>query len=210
MIRTFSFHISRRFLGGLSLFALLGLGGCINLDPVVDPTRTFLLYAPGVDVEAFGDRSDKPSIYIDKVDIPPYLDDKRLVIRLSDQQVEYEEFIRWAEPLDQGIGRAIALNLVNLPGVEEVSFYPWKGVRSMDLVFQLKVFKFELQADGEVDFNGVLRIRRSGDSSEGLLQYPFEIRKPVEDDRPETIIQAMSDAIRDLTQSLAEQYGQNR
>lgn len=191
------------------LLILLGLAGCINLDPSVDPTRTFLLHAPGVDIDGWTADGQALSIYVERVEIPPYLDDRRLVLRLSDEQVDYQEFVRWAEPLDQGIARALALNLLDLPGVDEVGYYPWQGPREADLKLRMKVFKFEKHRNQAVEFNGMIEIQSSAESGSAvLLKFPFEVRQDIAGNDPEAIIRAMSQAIRELTRRMAQAYRQ--
>lgn len=76
-------------------------------------------------------------VVLKSVLIPDYLDQKKIVMRVAPYQLEHLEFDRWAEPLDQAIGSAIASTISRLsPGVRVVS-YPWTA--SGEDVLNLKI-----------------------------------------------------------------------
>lgn len=198
----------RRLLPAPALAGLVLLAGCINLEPVVDPTETFLLNAPGINVADWETTRSTISLYVDRVEIPPYLDDRRLVVRASSSKVEYDEFARWAEPLDQGVARAVALNLLSLPGVDDVGYYPWKQDDPRAILLRLKIFRFERDPAGTIQLNGLASVGRSGDDAPPEPKVPFQISLPVDGDSPAAIVEGMSRSLNRLSVALAEAYRQ--
>ncbi|MEF8816654.1 MAG: PqiC family protein [Salinibacter sp.] len=72
-----------------------------------------------------------------------YLDETRIVTRRGPNTIEFSEFHRWGEDLDQGIGRTVARALEARPGVQSVETVPWPRGATFDHLLQLQVFRFE-------------------------------------------------------------------
>ena len=72
-----------------------------------------------------------------------YLDETRIVTRHDANTIEFSEFHRWGEDLDQGIGRTVARALEAGPGVQSVETVPWPRDTTFDYLLQLQVFRFE-------------------------------------------------------------------
>lgn len=72
-----------------------------------------------------------------------YLDETRMVIRHGPNTIEFSEFHRWGEDLDQGIGRTVARALETHASIESVEVVPWPRVATFDYVLQLHVLRFE-------------------------------------------------------------------
>jgi uncharacterized lipoprotein YmbA len=185
---------------------LLVFPGCINLDPVEDPTQTYILHPEDLSPVALSSDNESVSLYIERVEIPPYLDDRRLVTRLSPNKLQYHEFHRWAEPIAEGIGRVIAENLDSMQVVSDVSYYPWRQFGSSDHRIRLKIFHFEKSEGAQVSFSGIAEVYAPGDKLELLSKHNFNVRVPVQSDDMESIIAAMSAALADFSENLAEGY----
>lgn len=72
-----------------------------------------------------------------------YLDSRRMVTRRGPTRIQFAEFHRWGEDLNQSIGRTVALALGDQPGIQSAELVPWpKGV-TFDYLVQLHVLSFE-------------------------------------------------------------------
>lgn len=90
------------------LLLCLSASGCSVLQPHADPTRFYMLttrQAPPVTVDR-GQRK-RWKIGLRPIDVPAYLRSNAMVVRTQVNEVTFAEFECWAEPLDQGIARAI-------------------------------------------------------------------------------------------------------
>jgi uncharacterized protein len=67
------------------------------------------------------------AIVVGPVSIPPSVDRPQLVVQVAPNRVAVDEFNRWASPLDDGVGRAIAGDLAVLLGSSEVAVAPASG-----------------------------------------------------------------------------------
>ena len=68
---------------------------------------------------------NQPALGIGPVNIPEYLNRSGLVYSEGGNQLTIAERHRWAEPLDQGINRVVAINLADLLDTENLRYYPW-------------------------------------------------------------------------------------
>ncbi len=106
---------------GFCALASAVLGGCALLRPHADPTRFYVLTVPRFPPERVAEGGFKRwRVGLRPIELPPYLQNKALVVRAGANEIRFADFDRWAEPLDQGIGRVIKealLSAVNVAGV---------------------------------------------------------------------------------------------
>ncbi len=113
-------------------------GGCsIIPEASADPTRYYIFDQ--------SDPSDRTPVVADprgvtlalrSIELPSYLrTSKSMVVRVGENEVRYEDFSRWAEPIDAGIGRIVKERLADAPGVSGVLSFPLAvgDVRQMDV-----------------------------------------------------------------------------
>lgn len=96
------------------------LGGCTIIpEPKADPTKFYVL------TEAPAASADKPAgrwvVGVQSLELPAYLrTTKSMVARTGANELRFEEFARWAEPLDAGLRRVIKDQLARAPGIARV------------------------------------------------------------------------------------------
>jgi uncharacterized lipoprotein YmbA len=88
----------------LLIVLALGLSGCLNLKPVADTSRYFALMPLSAAPSA---SSAGPALGIGGVEIPDYLQSKRIALRKGSNEIEYSESLKRAERLDKGIQRVL-------------------------------------------------------------------------------------------------------
>lgn len=99
------------------LMAILFLSACSSNN--TPKTQYYLLNSPTIMTSVVtenGINSNKDSTEIVSVKLstlPEYLSQPNLVMHLSEHQLHYSNFHMWAEPLDQGIAKALAEELNN-------------------------------------------------------------------------------------------------
>ncbi|MBK9394501.1 MAG: membrane integrity-associated transporter subunit PqiC [Uliginosibacterium sp.] len=117
------------------LAGLLGLLGCAS-----PPSRFHTL-------DAVAERVAQPerptTILVAQVGIPPRVDRRQLVLGVG--RVTIEEFERWAAPLRDEIGRALALNLSRQLGASQVAAWPQNLIADPDLQVFADFARFESQ-----------------------------------------------------------------
>lgn len=147
--------LSRRTRLGLLLLLplLMGLGGCVNLDPTPDPTRFFTLLPD----DWQGDHGHR--ITVEVSEIPSYARTRRIPLRDGRQEITYLEFARWTGPLDQMLIQRLRDRLDRALGTGG-SDTPWRVT--------LVVLACEGTAGGEAVFGADYSLWR-GDDPEPLL-----------------------------------------
>ena len=122
--------------------ALLSMtGGCIDLDPKLDPTRFYVLSEPAP-IEASGILKTL-NVGLLIIEMPDYLKTSKIVLRRGGNEITYSEFNRWAEDLEQGITRVLYAHLANkLPGVEILRF-PLSDPTELDYRVKIRLTRFE-------------------------------------------------------------------
>ncbi len=79
----------------------------------------------------------EPGILVGPVTLPDYLLRPQIVLRNSENEIIFEEFHRWAEPLQQSFSRVVAENLSLLLGTARVARYP--GYKTGDFPYQVLI-----------------------------------------------------------------------
>lgn len=139
--------------------ALLGLSAC-SLAQKSSPSRFYVLSAelPQGQAPLFEPgQAQAPSVVLSAVRVVTFLDRPQVTIRRTGNAVSFDEFVRWAEPLSDGVTRVLRSNFVELLGTPE-SALPW--VRNANQDFNLFVFvdDVQLQEDGQLELRLSFRI----------------------------------------------------
>lgn len=120
----------------LMCFSMLCLFGCIIPESNhVEPDFFLLSYIPQ-DLNQSKIHGDN-SFYLREIELPQYLKDPRMVVRPTPHTIEFREFDRWGEPLEDGVARVLALNLQEQSNDSIHSIFPNR--RKDDLRWDLAV-----------------------------------------------------------------------
>ncbi len=169
----------------LALAALLlpFVAACSILPkPQPDPTRHYVLTEPVVEGvnEALGQGTLK--VGVRSVSVAPYLDGKSMIVRRGDNEIDYRDFARWAEPLGVAINRMLVARLHLSPKVARVFAqpYPFDVTRDVDVAVTLLRAEGRVKADGTATTSflcGIEIVRvdeRSGAAPQVLVREVFE------------------------------------
>ncbi len=137
---------------GLALgFLVMVLSGCASTPP----TRFFIL-SPIAGSERMGSRMGEHclAIGIGPVKIPQYLNQPEIVTRITQNEVNLDEFAKWAEPLENNISRALAENLSSLLCLRSIVIFPWGSQTRIDYRIDVHV----IQMDGVLGESALLDV----------------------------------------------------
>lgn len=138
---------------GLLSAVVLGAGGCSLLPPPkADPTRYYVLTGLPVAEELAPKVEGAVVLGVKRIEIASYLNGKDMVVRESSNEIAYNSFSRWAEPLTASIGRAVAGRLASSPKVTRVYAqpFPFEVERDYDVSVRVVRCEGERKADGEL------------------------------------------------------------
>lgn len=138
------------------------LGGCVNLAPTPDRVREAALgpLAP-LDADASGGAEAGAPLYVARPALPEYLRGKHLAYREADGTLSRLSGVRWAEPLAEGVARAVGEFLLRREGIAVSGYYPWPRGGSGERVLELRFFRLGAQA-GSVRLRADWTVRESG------------------------------------------------
>jgi len=101
-----------------------------------------------------------------RVELAGYLKTRSMVVRNGTNEVVLEDFQRWAEPLDEGIGRMVLARLLADPAVGRVLPQPFPFDAERDYDIAIEVIRCEGGTDGSgggaARFAAVVEITTAG------------------------------------------------
>lgn len=147
-----------RFLPAWALMAVT-LAGCQLLPPAtVDSTRFFVLAGTAGTQPVPEKTGGRLQIGLRPVVLPAYLRaTKSMVVRDGANEIRYQDFSRWAEPLEAGVNRILEERLLASPEVRGVDVHPLRGDVARDYDVSVRI----LQCEGVAGKDGVARFSAS-------------------------------------------------
>lgn len=158
---------SPRLAGWLLLGVLLSAAGCsIVPEASSDPTRYYVLTGPGFRQGAAAERGSL-RLGLKAVELSPYLRKGTLVVRKGSNELVYNDYARWAEPLEAGISRAMRAQLMASPVVGRVFVYPFPFDQERNYDIAVNVIRCEgvkgNGGDAVARFTAVVEITTAGE-----------------------------------------------
>jgi uncharacterized lipoprotein YmbA len=143
-------------------------GAACGLGPKEDPSQFYVLTAAHDSMTPPSSTASSMILGVGPVLFPDYLKRPQMVTRLDDNEVRLSEVHRWAEDIESGFVRVLALNLQEMTGAELVPVYPWLPTRHIDHAVEVAVLRFERDTTGAVAL-WAKWIIRNGESREVTL-----------------------------------------
>jgi|CZKI01.1.fsa_nt_gi uncharacterized lipoprotein YmbA len=136
------------FLARCAAVGLLGaLAGCNVIPPAKeDATRYFILSSGAPAGAGSAQAPAAPGglrIGLNAVVLGSYLDHPAIVVRTGANEIRFEDFRRWAEPLNAGIARVLRSRLLASPDVAQVYAEPFPVDQERDFDVSVRVVRCE-------------------------------------------------------------------
>lgn len=159
------------FLGVASL--ALAFAGCsLFPKPAPDPTRHYVLAGASSANLTPGVKQGSLKVGLRSVQIAPYLDGKSMIVRRGDNEIDYRDYARWAEPLTTGINRMLVARLHVSDKVARVfpQPYPFDVARDVDVSINVLRCEGRVLPDGSAvaSFKCSIEIVRATDATDGV------------------------------------------
>ena len=151
-------RLRMRFLPAWALMAVT-LAGCQLLPPATaDATRFFVLSGSAAINPVPEKSGGRLQIGLRPVTLPAYLRaTKSMVVRDGANEIRYQDFSRWAEPLEAGVNRILEERLLAAPEVRGVDVHPLRGDVARDYEVSVRI----LQCEGVAGGGGAARFSAS-------------------------------------------------
>jgi uncharacterized lipoprotein YmbA len=148
--------------------AVIGLAGCqIIPEAAPDPTRFYVLTGPSLQ-QATRAQLGPLSLGLKAVNLAPYLRGRSMLVRAGEHEITYNDYARWAEPLDQGISRILQGRLLVAPAVGRVYAHPFPFDQTRDFDVAVTVVRCEGVREGGsivARFAALIEVTRVSDGS---------------------------------------------
>jgi uncharacterized lipoprotein YmbA len=141
------------------------------------------------------------SVAVGPVTIPGVVDRPQMVVSTGANQVELDEFNRWAAPLQNNISRVVAVNLGALLGVSRVTLFPQMLSGDADFRVAIEVQRFESSPGEAAVLDAVWTVRRAKDGKSDTGRTT--VREAVQEKSLDVLVAAHSRAIGRLSQDIA-------
>jgi len=134
-----------RFLAPAAALCLMGiLAGCNIAQPAQDdPTRYFVLSDPVGPAKEGAVAPGAARIGLKAVKIEGYLKRREIVVRTGENEVEFRDYRRWAEPLEAALSRVLRARLLSSADVAQVSVEPFPTDQDRDFDVSVEVRRCE-------------------------------------------------------------------
>jgi uncharacterized lipoprotein YmbA len=192
-----------------SAFCLLLVAGCdIIPAPQADQTRYFALASPALDNAEARPARGPLRLGLKPVDVAPYLKKGVMVVRRGENELVYNEYARWAEPLEAGIARAVRARLLADAKTGRVYAYPFPFDQERDFDLAIGIVRCEgVQLGGggaAARFVATLEITAGDAGAEVVARKTYTMPDAVWDGRDyAALARALSDAVAAFSQEVA-------
>ncbi len=200
-MNSFTFQYKITFLA----IALLILTGCLGAKGPSQQTKFYVLNSlySLEKIETPVAKTPNITIGVGPVDLPKYINRPHIVTRAIQNEIQIEEFERWAEPIDSNFFRVLADNLSILLQTDNIVSFPAKRSTKVDYQVAVTVTRF----DGVVGKNALLRARWSiyGENGEKKLISKHSVYKqPVNGEELKDLVSAQSLALAHFSYDIAQ------
>jgi uncharacterized protein len=161
---------------------------------------------------ATGDRAALPpqdyAVAVGPVYVPDVVDRPHLVLRMGGSEVRISEQMRWAEPLKDGIARAVATNLAMALQNGRVSprATPASGESDYRVIVDVQDFDSVLGKAATLEVMWTVRRVKDGEVQTGRMR----VQQAVANDSYDELVTAHARALADVSRSIAEMIRSSR
>jgi len=179
-----------------ALPVVVGLAAGCSTPP---PSRFYTLAATATSTSA-----PQPStlvIAVGPVTVPSVVDRPEFVVSTGPNEVRLDDFNRWASPLQDGLSRAIAENLVAILGTPRVVRFPQTLATEPDYRVAVEVRTFESTPGKSTALDAVWTVRRAKDGRTSTGRT--SARESVSESGYDALAAAHSRAVARLSEDIA-------
>lgn len=171
------------------------------------PSRFYVL-TPILDAEVGTIQSESKSdisVGIDKLLMPDRLLKPQIAIHSHANQMEYAEYDRWAESLDENFIDVLAENLSKLLPSENIYIFPWKSSTVLQYYMTFEIMQFSQRGDKNISLIVFWSIYDNATTKELLrkkttLKQPGPTSDPMDYGR---LVQVMSQLVEEFSREVA-------
>lgn len=193
--------MNRKFIGLLTV-VLIVTAGCVSVPASREPVFYGIAALGENEVVPIALTSDF-AVAVGEIKIPGYLNRPHIVTQDARHQMHFAQFDRWAEPLEEGITRAVKANLTRILPRAQVVSYPVDFPSDTAFRVDMELTRFELDLSGELFLVVQWAVVDVGYPKYTIIQRS-EFRIPVKNGNYAGAVNAVSDACASLSNQIAK------
>lgn len=181
---------------------VLATAGCAILSaPKADPTRFYVLStSAAVAVPPAG----APVVHVRPVEVASYLRSRPVIVRRGENEIEFRDYARWGESLEQGIGRVLREELLARGIAGTPSPAPRTEPAGLNTLLAVRVLACEGAADGTVLFRATWEFTKGGATPAGVGTGEYRATDLRWDGKSEaSLVARLSEAVAGLAAEIA-------
>ena len=181
-----------------TLPVVAGLAAGCGTSP---PSRFYTLAATATSTSTSSPQLSTLVIAVGPVTVPSVVDRPEFVVSTGPNEVRLDDFNRWASPLQDGLSRAIAENLVAILGTPRVVRFPQTLATEPDFRVAVEVRTFESTPGKSTALDAVWTVRRAKDGRTSTGRT--SAREAVSESGYDALAAAHSRAVARVSQDIA-------
>jgi uncharacterized protein len=185
----------------VSLALLSMLAGCSS------PPASFYHLSADPSLTAATTRASSQPVIVGPVTVPDLVDRPQIVTRSTNNQVAFNEYARWGEPLKSSIADAIAGDLALLLGSDRVAPASRSIADAQAWRVRVDIQQFESVPGDAVAIDAQWSVRRFGDDN--ALTGRSLVREPVTGSDWDALVAAHSRALASVSRDIANAIARN-
>jgi uncharacterized lipoprotein YmbA len=187
-----------RYLTAAAIVLSAGLAAGCSSSP---PSRFYTLSAEAKPATI----TSNLAIAVGPVSVPALVDRPEIVVSTGPNQVQLDEFNRWASPLQDNLTRAVAENLGAMLGTPRVTLFPQQMSTHEDYRVVIDVRRFESTPGKAAILDAVWTVRAGKDGKAQTGQS--SVSEPVEANSYDALAAAHSRAVAQMSRHIADAIG---
>jgi uncharacterized lipoprotein YmbA len=141
-------------------------------------------------------------VVVGPVSVPDVIDRPQIVVSTGANELQLDEFNRWASPLQDNLSRVVAENLVSILGTPRVTLFPQAPGAAAEYRVAIEVYRFDSAPGKSTALDAVWTVRRvrDGKAESGRISA----RETVLGNSYDALAAAHSRAVARLSQDIAD------
>lgn len=159
-----------------AIVALVMVGCSVVPEARPDLTRYYVLTNTQGNAQGVAKVGDGLKLGLKRVEVSRYLDKGSLVVLRGSNELVYNDYARWAEPISEGVGRIVRARLLDDPKVARVfvDAFPFDQTRDYDISINVTHCEGAIsRGAGRVRFSAVVEITTTGDDAKVISRTEF-------------------------------------
>jgi uncharacterized lipoprotein YmbA len=143
--------------------------------------------------------------------IPGYINRPQIATKSESAEIIYDEYARWAEPMDEMFARTLTQNITIASGSNSIINHPWSSNARLTNEITAKIIKFENNTDGDALLIVQWQLLNINDKQQAFSVFS-EFRAAAKSSRYPDRVFALNETIKQFSEEIVSHilHGENK